>query len=380
MPLDIGLKLGVTLNIVDEPEAATPPTQTDTAFLIASLASSGSPTDVQELRSSGEARNIYPNEPALITITDAYFNIGGGRMFVSPQVGSVLEAAEQFIPAYGPGQLIAPEVGDEGAQRQLIQWAWENNHIYLASASASGGPGDVLPAGGDAVNRAAGLASSEGRFSALCMGVIEIPGLAPGATRDVDSSVVTAALIARSDILTGNPNLAAAGNHTPGAAGQVDYAVGLKEELSLESLRYLAAGQVNCYRTVNKRVRNYGFWSLADLEYHPQWWDLSGSRTVMAIRAHEEAIAEELLFGQISADGIFIDRYQSGLASVCAAFQRIGAIYGTDKEPGYRIDMSANTTEQLATGLVKATVIVKTSPFAAALEIDLVRRAISQPV
>lgn len=375
MPLDIGLELGVTLNIVDEPEAATPPTQTDTAFLIHSVAGSGAPSnEVTEVRSSGEARTLYPNDPAITAITDTYFQIGGGRMFISPLAADPVAAAGLFQPAYGPGQLIAPEVVAVPEQQALIQWAWDNNHVYLVSAANAHATEAQL------TTQVGSLISPEGRFAALWGDAIEVPGLAPGSTRDVDSVVTTAALIARSDILTGNPNLAAAGNHTPGGAGQVDYAVGIDVQRGLEEIRSLASKQVNSYRTVNQRVRNYGFWTLADLDSLPQWWDLSGSRTIMAIRAREEAVAEELLFGQVAADGVFLDRYQGALAAVCADFQRVGAIFGSDQNPGYRVDVSANTTANLAAGLVQATVIVKTSPFAAALQINLVRRAITQPV
>ena len=98
-PLDIGLQLGVTLEVVDEPEAATPPTQTDTAFLIHSVSGSGAPAnEVTQVRSSGEARNLYPNDPALTTITDTFFQIGGGRMFISPLKGpDNVEARASFI-------------------------------------------------------------------------------------------------------------------------------------------------------------------------------------------------------------------------------------------------------------------------------------------
>ena len=373
-PLDIGLELGVTLNIVDEPEAASPPTQTDTAFLIHSVAGSGAPsTEVTQVRSSGEARELYPNDPAITTITDGYFQIGGGRMFISPLDTDAAAAADAFLPEYGPGQLIAPEVTAQADQANLVQWSWDSNHVYLASAP------DPASTQGALEGQATGLISPEARFSALCGDTVLMPGLAPGTTRELDGAVATAALIARSDIATGNPNLAAAGNHTPGAAGQIDSAVGVVAQRGLDELRQLANSQVNCFRTVYGQTRNYGFWTLADLDTLPQWWDLSGSRTIMALRAREELIAEELLFGQIAADGLFLDRYQASLSSVCAEFQRNGAIYGTDREPGYRVDVSMNPTSTLATGLVTATVVVKTSPFAAALQINLVRRAITQP-
>jgi hypothetical protein len=144
----------------------------------------------------------------------------------------------------------------------------------------------------------------------------------------------------------------------------------------------LAQAQVNCFRTVNNRVRSYGYWTLADLAVLPHWWDMGGSRTMMAVRAREAAAAEELMFGQVAADGAFLDRYKSALAAVLSEFQRNGAIYGTEENPGYSVDVSAtiNPVENVARGLITAIIKIRTSPFAAELEITLSRRAITETV
>jgi hypothetical protein len=224
--------------------------------------------------------------------------------------------------------------------------------------------------------------STNGRNTGIWGDTLLIPGVAPGSTREVAASVVAAALAGRSDRVTGNPNLAAAGNHTPGAAGQADYVVGIKAERPMDEIKRLARAQVNSFRTVNNRVRNYGWWTLADLEVLPHWWDLSGSRTMMALRAEEQAVAEEMMFGQVDATKAFQDRYQGALSGVCARYQRIGAIYGSALKPGYNVTVlsGADALPNLARGAVQAQITVMTSYPAVELDLTITRRAITDSV
>jgi hypothetical protein len=372
-PLDLDLDIGVELDVVDDPEPSTPPTATDTGFLIQATTQPTSPTEVQLVRSPGDAAVVYAGETALLANIDAWFYTGGGRLYVSPLGVDEVAAAEAIPDKYGPGQLMAPEVVAATDQTGLRDYGWANNRFYIAQAP-DGAADAALITQKDALIDAEG-----GRFSMLEADTIIIPGDAPGATREVPASVVKGALMSRNDLVTGNPNLAAAGNHTPGAAGQVDYALGVKADRTLDSIRTLAREQINTFRIVNSRVRSYGYWTLADLAVLPQWWDVGGSRTVMALRAEEQAVAEEMLFGQIDAGGAFLDKYKGALSGVLARYQRIGAIFGTEQAPGYSVDVSKvqNPTNQLATGLVKAVLVLQTSPFAASLKLTLTRRSIA---
>jgi uncharacterized protein YwbE len=374
MALDLDLDIGVDLDVTDEPEPSTPPTATDTGFLIHSLAApETSPAGVQLVRSPGDARSLYDGEVALLAAIDGWFYTGGGRLYVSPLGVDEAAAAAAIPDKYGPGQLMAPEVVAAADIVALRDYGWDANRFYVAQAP-DGATDAALITLKDALVDDAG-----GRFAELEADTIIIPGEAPGATREVPASVIKAALMSRNDLVTGNPNLAAAGNHTPGAAGQVDYALGIKEDRSLAQIRTLARDQINAFRVVNSRVRSYGYWTLADLAVLPQWWDVGGSRTIMALRAEEQAVAEEMLFGQVAADGVFLDKYQGALSGQLARYQRMGAIFGTEAKPGYTVDVSRvqNPVGQLAQGLVKAVLTVQTSPFAAALKLTLTRRAIA---
>ena len=373
-PLD--LELGVDLVVTDEPQPSAAPTATDTCFLIQPTVDAGSPTGLVELRSTAEAKDQFPNEPALLAITDTFFNTGGAHMWVSTLESTPASAAALFQPQHGPGQLIAPTVTTAALLEPLKDWCWDTNRVLIANAADGATDANLTSLATSLID------GQSARFAMLEADTILIPGVAAGTTREVSASAVEAALIARSDIATGNPNLAAAGNHTPNAGGQADYALGIKAERSATNQQTLAKAQVNCFRTVNNRVRSYGYFTLADLDELPHWWDMSGSRTIMAIRAREEAVAEEMMFSQVDAAGLFLDRYQGALAGVCAELQRLGAIYGTPQAPGYRVNVSAavNPLDQVAKGIISAEIVVKTSPFAGELKITLTRRAITAEV
>jgi len=375
-PLELDIDLGVDLDVVDEPETTGPATATDTGFLIQALVVPASPDTVRQIRSPGDAKATYPGETALLANVDAWFSAGGGKLYLSPLVTDAGVAAAAIPDKYGPGQLMAPEVVAAADQTDLRDYGWTANRFYVAQA-ADGASDSALNTAAEALIDDVG-----GRFAMLEADRIITPGDAPGTTHEVPASVIKAALMSRSDRVTGNPNLAAAGNHTPGAAGVVDFALGIKADRSLDSIKALARQQVNCFRVVNSRVRSYGYWTLADLEVLPQWWDVGGSRTIMALRAEEQAVAEEMLFGQVSADGAFLDKYKGALSGVLARYQRIGAIFGTQADPGYNVDVSttSNPTSQLAQGLVKAVITVRTSPFAASLKLTISRRSITQAV
>jgi hypothetical protein len=368
----IDLDLGVDLEIVDEAPPSAAPTATDTGFLIHSTAVSGSPSGVTELRGAGEAREVFAGETALLAETDAFFNVGGAKLYVSPLDTDAATAAELFTDQLGPGQIWAPEVLTTSDQNALRDFAWDHNKEFIASIADGADKAACIA-------KAAALIDENGRNSLLEVDTLLIPGVAGGTSREISAAAVVAGLMARSDIATGNPNLAAAGNHTPGSGGQSDYVLGIKAERSMADIKELAQNQVNCFRTVNNRVRHYGYFTLADLTTLPQWWDVSGSRTMMAIRAQEQAVAEELMFGEVDAGGTFLDKYEGQLSSVLAEFQRIRAIYGTEQKPGYTVDvgLAINPVANQAQGLITAQIAAKTSPFAAALKINLTRQALT---
>lgn len=369
-PLDIGVVVGVT----DEPLPSVAPTATDTGFLLHSTSQVGSPAGLTELRSPAQAAELFEGEAAIIAAADAWFAEGGARLYVAPlddTAPDVTAALGMIGPEHGPGQLMAPEAVTTPDQVELADWAWLTNRFYIAD-----GPDGATDAALITLREAV-TASDGGRFTAFEADTLLIPGAAAGVTREVPASVVVGALMARSDLATGNPNLAAAGVN-----GECRYVVGIKAERTHAQRNALGEEQVNTFRTVNQRTRHYGNRTAADLTTLPHWLDVSGARVIMAVRARELAVAESHAFGQIDGERKFFDQYEGGLRGELADLARVGAFYGTSDAPGYRVDVSAevNPIESIMQGVVTAQVIVRTSMFAESLRVNIIRRALNQTV
>ena len=371
------VSIGVEIEIVEERRTLAAPVSTDPLFLVHSdVPAAATYTDL------GSARAAFTSAPDLVAIADAYFNEGGRVLHVAPVVMDGEEPPAPDVAAslaawpadMGPGQVVAPEFNTGPDMNTIAEWAWTTNRIYI---------GDGPAGANDAALQAlvTPIRAGDGaRFASLAADTLDIPG---GANRTVPASVVQAALMARNDIATGNPGLAAAGApRGQRGDGECRYAIGITDERGEASRNTLAEYGVNCFRSVYGNVRNYGFRTCADLDDHPVWWDLSGSRTMMAIRAREAAVAEAHLFGQVDAAGAFLASYESSLARELSELQRIGAIFGTDTDPGYtvRAGWDVNPREDVAQGIVRAYITVRLATFAEQIHLSIVRRPITEGV
>ena len=369
-PLDIGVEVGV----LDEPQPVVAPTQTDTCFLLHSTTEVGSPAGLTEVRNASQVRDLYEDETPIIALADAYFAEGGARLYIAPlddATPDVTAALAMIGPEHGPGQVVAPESVTTTDHAEIAGWAWTTNRFYIADGP-DGATDAALIVLADALKATVG-----GRFAELEADTLTIPGAAAGVTREVPASIVKAALMARSDLATGNPNLAAAGVN-----GECRYVVGITGERTGDQRNALGVEQVNTFRTVTGRIQSYGNRTLANLTTLPHWLDVSGSRVIMAVRARELAVAERHSFGQIDGQRKFFDQYEGALRGELADLARLGAFYGTAEAPGYRVDVSAelNPLEQLMQGVVIAQVVVRTSMFAESLRVNIIRRSLNQQV
>lgn len=370
------LEIGYDVDVIDEPQPVAAPTATDTAFLLHTTDAVGEPATAQELTSPQDARDVYGVTEAIQAEADAFFGEGGARLVVaSLNAANLPGSLAAFGPNYGPGQLVAPEIVTAAPVTTLAEWAWANNRLAILNG-ADGANVAALQALAAAVKAGA---AGKGRFAELESDTLLIPGAAPGQTREVSAAIVKAALIARNDIETGNPNLAAAGIQQ----ARTRYVLGIKAERSEADRQALAVSQINTFKTVfGQAVVPYGYLTLANLVDLPHWWDVSGSRTVMAARAREANVAEQHMFGNIDGEGNYLTRYEGGLRGELADLQRLQALYGTSTSPGYRVTVSQtnNPIEELAQGRVTAQITLKTSPHARSLQVNIVRRALTQEV
>jgi hypothetical protein len=151
-----------------------------------------------------------------------------------------------------------------------------------------------------------------------------------------------AGIIAKNDRETGNPNVAAAGinGRGPGSLlGVVD------PRTAARRTTLSATGtQVNCAAVVDGLTVNYGFRSLAKLTVIPHWWDLSGSRAIMALRARVASLDEQFVFAQLDGKGQTISRYDAAVKGVCKELYDLGALYGDTPSDAYQVDTGPAVT------------------------------------
>lgn len=352
---------GFDVLVVDDPLGGEDALATDTLYLLSPYGPA-SPTQFRRA-DSGQA--------TLDAQLRAYFRDGGKSVFV--QGYDALPAAlPDLATAIGllgiaPGQLVAPEVVTAPELIIVGEQGWAKNKVALlqgptgATDAALTTLATSLISGGDL------------RGAALFADTGVQPALTGGGTENVPWSVTVAALIAASDRRTGNPNLAAAGKRG------ISLALGVTDLRNDTRRQALKDAQINTAKVVGGRVRNYGYRTLADLDTLPQWWDLSGSRTMMAFRARAAAVDEDFVFDPIDAHRVLLDRYESRLRAEAKDLYDVNALFGKTPDEAYKIDTSdtVNPIDELAVGEVASQVRLKTSPFAEHLTTTIVRRSLT---
>jgi hypothetical protein len=355
---------GFDTYVVDDPNSGVAATATDTLYLLSAAATAPATPTVFKKADSGDA--------TLDAQLRAYFALGGRSVYVQG-VGDgtpnpLLADAIAALPA-GPGQVVAPE-SVTSADLIALAGVWPGGKVALLQ-----GPSTATDAALETLAGAV-IAGADARGAALFGDYILMPS-ATGGTDLIPLSLIVAALVARNDRLFKNPNLAAAG-----VQGRIDGALGVQDLRDDTRRGTLKDAQVNTAKDVWGSIRNYGFRTLADLDALPHWWDLSGSRTVMAYRARAAAIDEDFVFGQIDGQGSMLARYEGRLRAAAKELYDAKALFGATPDDAYRIDVgeTVNPVEELAAGEVKANVFLKTSPFAEHLVTNITRRALTATV
>lgn len=356
---------GVDTFIVDDSLAGAVATATDGLYLL-STAGPATPTAFTSADSGDDTLDAQLR---------AYFAEGGKSVTVQGYSADgvalpTLADAIAMLPP-NPGQVVAPEVVTTPEHILVADGAWARNKVALLN-----GPGNATDT--DLTTLADALVSgADARGAGLFADVAQYEGLVPNTTDSVPWTITVAGMIARNDRATGNPNLAAAGLRG------ISVAQGVTDPRDDGRRQTLNESQVNAAKDVYGSLRNYGFRTLADLTTLPQWWDLSGSRTVMAFRAQAAAVDESFVFDQIDGQGALLDRYESQLRAAAKGLYDLGALYGATPDDAYNVivrDESVNPVAQLAEGTVSAKVLLKVSPYAEHLITNITRRALTATV
>lgn len=354
--------------IVDDPTAGIDATATDTLYLL-SAAGPATPT-IKKKADTGDA--------TLDAQLRAYFALGG-RSVVVQGVGTgsplpTLANALALLPQ-GPGQIVVPESLTSGPLVTIAEAAWAQNKVALLQGASTLTDSQLVTL---AAAITAG-ATTGARGAALFADYALVPQVDGSGTDLIPWTIVVAALIAKNDRLLGNPNVAAAG--VQGVASP-DVVLGVHDLRNETRIQTLKNAQVNSAKLVGTSLRTYGFRTLADLDVIPHWWDLSGSRTVMAFRALAAAIDEEFVFSPIDGHGHLLERYKGRLQTAAKSLYDVDALYGDSPDEAYRVDTSEaiNPQDAIAAGEVTAQVYLKTSPYTEHLVTNITRRAITAAV
>lgn len=368
----MAIDIGADLVLDDAPAVAAPATGTDPLFLLHSTV-----TARGSFNRADDVRATYPAATALQAMADAFFREGGRRLHLVPLTGTgpAYDLATNLATINtdeGPGQVVAPEVTTTGPAAVLAAWAFTTKRFYIGQ-STDGASDATLSALGAAIRAAAG----DGRFSCVQGDTILIPTTSGVGTREVPGSVVLAAILARIDVEAGNQNLAAAGLRS-----QLRYGVAVKAPRGEAARNTVAESGVNSFRQTASWVRHYSSRTCADLTKWPHWWDIGGTRTVMAYMAQVRPIVEDNMFPQLDGDYVSLATLEAALSAPAAALQAVGALFKSGTNPGYRVVCRAenNPVGDLAQGLVRAQVRLRTSPHGEHIITSLTRLPITMEV
>jgi len=365
---------GVNVAVVEEPALGPgAPTDTSTTFLL--TADANGPATATRITSPDQARADFPTATTLHAEVDAIQREGRSETGVplvqaiklDTAVGGLQTTLDKIPATLGPGQVVAPAVVASADIITVGEWAWTSNRVFIANAAADATDAQL------STLAAAVIASGNGRNVALFADAAIIPGIG-ASTRQVPWSLVQAGIIARNDLRTGNPALAAAGDN-----GIAVYALGLLAERNDVSMTTLNAAKVNVARApFGGAPRGYGYRTLADLAVLPQWWDLGGSRVVMDVRSNSASSSERILFAPFDSGGQTLAKWNGLLSDRCLELLRVGALFGNPVD-AFTVDtgVALNPTASLAAGRGRATIRLKTAPFAESLDVSIVRQKIA---
>lgn len=281
----------------------------------------------------------------------------------------LLDAVLGFDPALGPGQLQAPAKFAPAQHEALLRGAEFGNRVaYLDADPALDEAGLTAH-----VNTLRTL--DVDRFGGLFAPRAVVPGRAPSTFRTIPWSGIQAGLTAFRDGF-GNPAQPAAGSF-----GISRWAVDLEREYSDDERERLMLAGVNTARIVQSSVRAYGFRSLVDPEGPRRGWlQLSGVRVAMAIKSEADEIAERYVFAVLDGRKRKIAEFGGELGGLCLRYFAADALYGDTAEDAFRVETgdAVNTPESIADGQLRAILLLKVSPFAEFVEVQIVKQAITE--
>ena len=309
-----------------------------------------------------------------LTIVSSFSNFAGGADGAAVGDAEFTAALGYFNGALGTGVVCVPDSDAQAVQEEIITHCNTNSRVAVLH-TPDGDDSD------DALTLASALQGNDhAEHAALYFPWIEIPSGVNGIVRTIppDGYVAAKRAVAHNQ----------SGSHVP-AAGLLSasrFVLGVAEDINKASGDLLDAGSVNAIRIIQNSVRIYGARSLSsDIE---NFRYITSQDTVNHIVVEAGRTLEDLVFSSIDGRNTIFSSIESRLIAILAPLRDVGALYesfdanGRKIDPGYavRCDAGLNPTSQLADGLIKAKVGVRTSTVGDKIEIDIVKSNLTASV
>ena len=169
-----------------------------------------------------------------------------------------------------------------------------------------------------------------------------------------------------------------------GKNGVSKYAIGLSQPGWDDATREtMNDAGVNVIRQISGSIKNYGWRSLANPVTDSSWLDFGNARLFTGMSAELQDIAENYVFENIDGqNGETIQDFHNSLASALLAHFAVGDLFGDTPDQAFLVDTgpSVNTLQTIANLELHATIQVRMSPFAEYIEIQIVKRQLSDVI
>ena len=323
--------------------------------------------DLADFLNSGPYVALTATANPTATLTNGSAPFTGGTDGTVPAAGdnALADALAAMVKELGPGQVSAPGHSSVDDHAAILAHCAATDRVALLDGARTDGPTELTSEAG--VLRGA----LEDRYGSLWGPWAVVPGLALGTTRVVPWSPVQAALCARVD-RAGNPNQAAAGQW-----GETQYVTALDQTFTPDECEALLYAGVNTAREVYGSIQAYAFRTLVDPDGpRGEWRELNWARLNMALVAEGAAVAQDYVFAQLDGRGHTRAAFCGGLTGICVKYYAIDALFGEDPTQAFAV-VDTNTIDAMADGILSAALLVRMSPHAELVRVDIVKQSVT---
>ena len=289
-------------------------------------------------------------------------------------------ALNAIDPIYGWGQVAAPGRTSTTGQQQVLLHGLANSRFALLDGTDTSSDATIEAQAAALYGTVDSNGNLARRWGQLYAPWDRIPGLTPYTYRTVPPSARAAAAYAQVDQL-GNPNQANAGRH-----GVAQFVQDLSQPNWTATQR---AALNNAGVTISRRrfggvIAIYGMRTLADPVGDQNWSMAPNVRAVMWFAANAFIVGEAHNFDTIDPFGHELAAYQGDLIGLGAVLNKAGALWCPSKNLSDAITVdvgpSANPTQQLAQGIVRANVKLRLSPTPEQVQVAIIKYPMTQAI